>query len=632
MLRFLRERGNTWVLKGFLGLVALTFVSWGGYSSMAPGGAASGGRVAGWVNENPITVEEFDNRYYRQSQNMRQRFGAAFTPELERQLNLRRATFQQIVFEKLQYAEAARMGIEVSDAEIALSIQEDPTFQVAGRFDPARYKQVLRENRMNTRQYEKSQRRAIAVSRLRRYLGLGASIVEGEVQNAYRWRNEKIRVEIIQITPDMFSKEVSVKVGDLTAYHSKNKGDFQAGPKRKAKWWFLPYSVFSAGLTFKDDEVKSHYRETRARYKVKESVTIHQILRKVPPDAKKEEFEKAKSLLAVIREQTVAGKSFAELAKANSEGPAALKGGKLGVFERGQMLPVLEKVAFSLKAGEVSQPIQTSFGVHLLLISKHTRGGVQSFDEVRSEVEASLKEQRGRDAAKKRLRLVRYDVEDKKPILKVEGLQSSEVAFFERGSLPTLVPERKIISRLVFELKKKGDFSTERMGEKGAVFVRLVDMKPSEAPPFKDVEMQVRSHYISKRAGEIADQKSQIWLAQLQKGEKKFGALAADLKVKISKPKPFSRLEAPAEFRGGAGTTGEVFLLKKGKFTRVRIRANFLIVRGNDPPSVDMSRYKEQKKKLSEELLAQKSRDIFLQRMGNIQKAANIRFEKGFSL
>ena len=632
MLRFLRERGNTWVLKGFLGVVALTFVSWGGYSSMTSGNAVSGGRVAAWVNENPISVREFESRYYRQAESMRQRLGAAFTPELERQLNLRRATFQQIVSEMLQLTEAARLGIEVSDAEVALSIQEDSAFQIAGRFDSVRYKQVLRENRLNARQYEKSQRRAIATSRLRRYLGLGATIVESEVRDAYRWRNEKIRLDIIRIMPEMFSKEVSVKDEDLKAYFAKDKATFRTGPKRKAKWWFLPYAAVSARMTFKEHDLISHYQDTRSRYKVKESVTVHQILRKVLPDAKKEKFEKAKSLLARIRKQIAAGKSFAELAKANSEGPAASKGGKLGVFERGQMLPVLEKIVFALKAGKVSQPIQTSFGVHLILVSKHTRGGVLPFSEVRSKVEASLRDQKARVAAKKMLRLVRYDVEDKKPVPKTAGLQSGGTGFFERGRPPVLAPERKIISRLVFELKKKGDLSTERTGEKGTIFVRLVDMKPSEVPPLKSVESRVRAQYILKKAGEIADRKSETWLAQLQKGEKKFDALAADLKVKISQPEPFSRLVAPAEFREEAGTIGKIFQLKKGKFDRIRNRGYFLMLRGGAPPSVDMSKYREQKKKLSEGLLAAKSRNIFTRRMGDIQKAAKIRFEGGFSL
>jgi len=138
MLRFLREKGNTWLLKGLLGFVALTFVSWGGYS-MTSQQAVPGGRVAAWVNETPITIREFENRYFQQTESMRRRLGVAFTPDLEKQLNLRRATFQLIVLEKLQFEEAARLGIEISDGEVALNIQEESSFQSAGRFDKSRF-------------------------------------------------------------------------------------------------------------------------------------------------------------------------------------------------------------------------------------------------------------------------------------------------------------------------------------------------------------------------------------------------------------------------------------------------------------------------------------------------------------
>ncbi len=80
MLRFFREKGNTRLLKGLLGFVALTFVTWGGYS-MNSTRTVPGGRVAAWVNEIPITIREFENRYFRQSEALRRQLGEAFTPK-----------------------------------------------------------------------------------------------------------------------------------------------------------------------------------------------------------------------------------------------------------------------------------------------------------------------------------------------------------------------------------------------------------------------------------------------------------------------------------------------------------------------------------------------------------------------
>ncbi|MAE07008.1 MAG: hypothetical protein CMH76_11825, partial [Nitrospinae bacterium] len=306
MLRFLREKGNTWLLKGLLGFVALTFVSWGGYS-MSSRQAVPGGRVAAWVNETPITVKEFENHYFQQAELMRRQLGDNFTPELERQLNLRRATFQQVVSEKLQLEEASRLGINIVDDEVAISIQEEPSFQIAGRFDQTRYRQILQQNRLNPRQYEELRRRAVARARLRRYLGLGATVSENEIRSAFRWASERIQVEMLQIDPTEFADEVPVKDDDLGAYFDKNKEAFRAGEKRRSRWWYLPFEAVSGEVTLTEGELKTHYEKTRSRYKENETVAVRQILKKVSPDAGKEALEKAKSEISGIRKEILQG-------------------------------------------------------------------------------------------------------------------------------------------------------------------------------------------------------------------------------------------------------------------------------------------------------------------------------------
>ena len=215
MLRFLREKGKSWVLKGVLGFVALTFVSWGGYSMTSRKTVVPGGRVAAWVDDIPISVREFESRYFQQAETMRQRFGSAFTPELEKRLGLRRMTLSQLVSEKLQVKEAGRLGIQVSDEEVALRIQEEPSFQRAGQFDAGLYRSVLRANRLNPRQFEDQQRLVLAIANLRRYIGMGATVSENEIRAAYQWLNEKVRVDSFRVTSDLFSKNVAAAVSSF---------------------------------------------------------------------------------------------------------------------------------------------------------------------------------------------------------------------------------------------------------------------------------------------------------------------------------------------------------------------------------------------------------------------------------
>jgi peptidyl-prolyl cis-trans isomerase D len=631
MLRFLREKGNTWLLKGLLGFVALTFVTWGGLS-MNNSRAVPGGRVAAWVNEIPITIREFENRYYRQSEAMRRQLGEAFTPELEAQLNLRRTTFSQIVMEKLQIAEAARLGLEITDAEVAFIIQEQPSFQNAGRFDPALYRRVLQANRLNPRQFEEDQRRAIAVTRLRGYIGLGATLGESEVRSAYRWANEKVRLESLRLTPAMFSKGIEVKEEDLKAQFEKTKASYRVGERRRASWWYLPYTEVSKTISLSGDEIREHYGKTRARYTVKESVTVEQILIKLAPDAKKEKVEDAKVKISGLLAEIVSGKSFAELAKAHSEGPAASKGGKVGTFERGQMLPELEKVAFALKAEELSGPVQTSFGMHLLRVGKRQSAGALPFEEVKEKVKDALMGQRAQAEAKKRLKVVRYDVEDKKPAQEPGGLRKGTSDYFAKGRSSGAAPEAGLFGQMVFSLAKKGSIAQEKTGVKGVLFVRLEDIKPSAVPEFGEVAAQVRSRYVAGKAAEAARKKAEGWLAELRDKKKTLEDLAEEVDAQIARPKAFGRGEPPVDFGRDPGAIEKVFKLGEGEYSSVRSGLNVLIVRSAGRPEVDMSKYKDEKKALRRELFGVKQRLIFLRRMDDLRKGAKIRVEKGFAL
>ena len=630
MLRFLREKGNTWLLKGLLGFVALTFVSWGGYS-MSSRQAVPGGRVAAWVNETPITVKEFENRYFQQAELMRRQLGDNFTPELERQLNLRRATFQQVVSEKLQLEEASRLGINIVDGEVAISIQEKPSFQIAGRFDQTRYRQILQQNRLNPRQYEELRRRAVARARLRGYLGLGATVSENEIRSAFRWASERIQVEMLQIDPTEFADEVPVKDDDLGAYFDKNKEAFRAGEKRRSRWWYLPFEAVSGEVTLTEGELKTHYEKTRSRYKENETVAVRQILKKVSPDAGKEALEKAKSEISGIRKEILQGKDFAEMAKADSEGPNASKGGELGTFERGQLLPELDKVVFSLEEGKISEPVQTSFGVHLLKVSRRRAARVAPFEEARKKVESSLRVEKARALVKKKMRLLRYDVEDKKPETEIPGLQKGETSYSEIKTRPVSFPDERGLWPAVFDLKKKSDLSGEKKGDKGVMFFQLLDIKASAVPDFKEVKKAVRKRYVLEKSGEIADRKSNVWLSELQKKERAFEDLAVRLKVKIMKPKAFSRRDAPGEINKNSGFVNGLFRIKKGGFNRSRSQGKMYIIRIAEEPAADMSKYKKEKRELRKNLLEEKRRLIFLQRMDDLRKGAKIRIEGGFS-
>ncbi|ETX05812.1 peptidyl-prolyl cis-trans isomerase [Candidatus Entotheonella palauensis] len=131
-----------------------------------------------------------------------------------------------------------------------------------------------------------------------------------------------------------------------------------------------------SGIT--DDKLKAHYDANKSTYQEGEAVTASHILVKTEPEAK------------ALLEELKGGKDFAELAKEKSTGPSAPQGGSLGSFSRGRMVPAFEKAAFALKAGEVSEPVKTRFGWHVIKVTEHTEGKQQDFEQAKEEIRKAL--------------------------------------------------------------------------------------------------------------------------------------------------------------------------------------------------------------------------------------------------
>lgn len=131
------------------------------------------------------------------------------------------------------------------------------------------------------------------------------------------------------------------------------------------KW--LQISVLNQ-LSVNDDEVHDFYLKNQQQLSEPEQVRARHILIQVKPDAGNDEMEQAKSLLSQIKEEIRLGASFASMAKEKSQDASAPQGGDLGYFQRGQMVPPFEQAAFNLAPGEVSDIVQTRFGLHLIML------------------------------------------------------------------------------------------------------------------------------------------------------------------------------------------------------------------------------------------------------------------------
>ncbi len=187
---------------------------------------------------------------------------------------------------------------------------------------------------------------------------------------------------------------------------------------------YMQKEIDTQDIKVSDKEVKNYFDEHKGQFKEQESVKARHILIKVDKEGDKKAWEAAKKKAEMVRKKALKGEDFATLAKEYSDDPGSKnKGGELGYFTKGRMVPEFENAAFALKVGEISEPVKTAFGYHIIKVEDHRAGKQKKF----SEVQDTLKDQLLKDKEKKAMHDVLDRLEKKyKPVMHPELVVSAD--------------------------------------------------------------------------------------------------------------------------------------------------------------------------------------------------------------
>jgi peptidyl-prolyl cis-trans isomerase D len=234
-----RMRRHKGWLKWSLALVVLTFVVFYIPDFITPTAGAAPNEVLAEVQGETITVGDFQRRYTAQLQAYRKAYGSQLSDQLLRQLGIEQQILQQMVDEEAMVAEARRQGIRVSDVEVRERILAIPAFQENGRFiGEQRYRQMLQMNNppLTTADFEDNLRRALLVEKLRNAVTGWMSVTDGEVADEFGRRNEKVRLDVVPLTPEAFRSQVTVTDAELAAHFESHKETYRTGEKRRLRY------------------------------------------------------------------------------------------------------------------------------------------------------------------------------------------------------------------------------------------------------------------------------------------------------------------------------------------------------------------------------------------------------------
>lgn len=358
-----------------LGIAFIFAINWGPGSR----GCETGERVkpessaAAMVNGHEITRRDFERVYQNQLERLRSQ---GLTEEFARQLGMPRQVADALVNEELWAQAAEKHGITPSDAEVRDAIINNPYFHDQnGQFDAERYRDVVSNSfRKTIPEFEGDIRRGLASQKMRQVVMDTATVSDDEVKARFLKDGNKAQITYVRFLPSMFADKVT----------APTPAEVEAFKKDHAK------------------EISDYYEANKLAYEQPEKVHARHILIKLDRNASQAQKDAAKAKLEDLRKQIVdGGKDFAAVAKETSDDVGSKpSGGDLGFNDRQAWVKEFSDAAFGLKPGEVSQPVLTQFGYHLIKVEEKKPAEKKELKDVQNEIATNLlKQQKAKQLA-----------------------------------------------------------------------------------------------------------------------------------------------------------------------------------------------------------------------------------------
>jgi peptidyl-prolyl cis-trans isomerase D len=524
---------------------------------------------------------------------------------------------QQLVFQKELEYEAKRLGITVSDQERADRIKLYlPTAFNGGSFVGIDQYTALVQQRfqLTVPVFEELIRQGLLEEKFRKLVTDGISVGPAELQDGYRYKNEKVKLDYVLIKPEELETKITPSEAEIKATYEKNKSKYQVPERRSARYALLDINQLRQNLQISDDVLKKQYQDNIQQYQVPSQVHVQHILFKTvgKTDAEVEEIRKtAEDVLKQARK----GAKFDELAKKYSEDPGSKdKGGDLSWIRQGQTVPEFEKAAFSLAPGQISDLVKTQYGFHIIKVLEKQTAHTKPFEEVKDSIRTPLllseADKQASDTADQLSAAIRRSSK-----ISLDDLAKQyHMALGETRPVSASDPLLELgnsqdVKDALFRLRS-GELSLPIRNDRGYVVLSLKDDLPAHQGSLEEVRDRVITDLKKEQSVQQAKSKAEELARRVRAGEK-FDAAAKALGLD---PKTSDSISRDGSVPGAASgkQLGAAFNLKQGDVgAPLSLGQNWLVYRVAEKVEANPANFEAQKKQLTEELLQSKREVAF---------------------
>ena len=651
MLKLMRTHAQSWLIKSVLWLVVLAFIATIFYSWGMGEYAERKGMVAEVLNEK-ISYDEYREVLDNLSNFYKNALKGKNIEDVIPHSQLKRAALNTVIQRRLLLNEAKKMGIEASNEEVIEKIKSMPGFQNNGKFNKSYYLNFLQFNRLSAKNFESNQRTVILTEKIESLIRNSVKTSELELREAYEWKREKISLNYLLLSPDLFRGKEEITDEKISEYFKKEKRAFKKPDQIKVEYLFADPVLFEKEIKIGKQSVENYYTDHVDQFMFDESVRASHILvkkfqpklldldlevdeivkKKLEEDIEKQKEEvkkKAENILTELKENG----NFEELAKKYSEDSSnSAIGGDLGYLSRGVMIKEFEDAAFSLTVGEISDIVETIYGYHIIKIVDKREAGKKPISDVEDEIKRKLLDKKSNKLAKRALLQILKNPSPANEFEKSGSQGSLKKNITEFFSLQDQeIPMIGASSQFKLEAFSLKDNEVSRLVQtaNGYYLLMLKEKKASHIPELDEIRDEVIKSLSQFERDKIAREEAHRLLKELNEG-KTIDSLAERIDIAVSRALLFDREEAVKEFGMNRTLIDAAFKLKEKESAVVPVSGKYYLVFMEERTGFNEEIYTKEKDDFLKSFLKDKQNKVLSAWLENLRENADVTINEQF--
>ena len=390
MLSAIREKATGWIAWIIVILISIPFALWG-VNSYFEGATQIVIAVANGVE---IEQSDYQRALAQKQRQLVQLAGRDLGTEYLDSPVFKRQVVDSMIDEALAREFSRDRGFRISDNQLNRFIRTTEAFHTNGQFDNERYERLIGNAGLSVQGFQAQQRQQLTTDQMRISLAETAFVSQTELNYALKLLNQKRSAVYALLLLEHFLEGVKITDEDISNEFDAKRAVYFEPPQARVAYAELSVARLAAAIKIDDSAVKKHYDDAPRRYSKPGSRSASHILLPLVEGAAGEEAVRAKA--ARLVSEARGGADFAELARTYSkDAGSASRGGDLGVIQKGAMVPPFEKAVFALSAGEISEPVKTEFGYHVIKVTRVSKTEAIPFEEVREDIATALRRRGG---------------------------------------------------------------------------------------------------------------------------------------------------------------------------------------------------------------------------------------------